>query len=228
MLKGAVALAALPFSGCTNERRLNPLVPAYPFTLGVASGDPVPDGVVIWTRLAPNPLAEDGFGGMPARAVDVEWEAAADERFERVVQRGIATAAPDLAHAVHVELTGLRSGSDYFYRFRAAGHLSPAGRTRTAPELGSLATPLTMSFASCSHDQEGWFTASRRLADEEPDLVLHLGDYIYEYAAERGRSRGVRAHVGPEALTLANYRQRRPDAGPSPGFQPRRVGRLRR
>ena len=107
-----------------------------PFTLGVASGDPAPDGVVIWTRLAPHPLADDGLGGMPARAVDVEWEVAADERFTRIEQRGMTTAAPDAAHSVHVELTGLRPGADYFYRFRTAGHLSPAGRTRTAPDPG--------------------------------------------------------------------------------------------
>ena len=85
-------LAALPVAGFTTERRLSP-VPTDPFTLGVASGDPAPDGVVIWTRLAPNPLADDGFGGMPARAVDVEWEVAADERFTRVEQRGMTTAA---------------------------------------------------------------------------------------------------------------------------------------
>jgi phosphodiesterase/alkaline phosphatase D-like protein len=107
VLKGAVVLAALPVAGFTAERRLSP-VPKDPFTLGVASGEPAPEGVVIWTRLAPDPLADDGFGGMPARAVDVEREVAADEKFTRVEQRGITTAAPGFAHSVHVELTGLR------------------------------------------------------------------------------------------------------------------------
>ena len=107
MLKGAVVLAALPLAGFTSERRRSP-VPADPFTLGVASGEPSPDGMVIWTRLAPRPLADDGLGGMPGRPVDVEWEVAADERFSRVEQRGITTAAPEAAHSVHVELTGLR------------------------------------------------------------------------------------------------------------------------
>ena len=93
VLKGAVALVALPVAGFTTERRLGP-VQTDPFTLGVASGDPAPDGVVIWTRLAPHPLADDGLGGMPARAVDVDWEVAADERFTRIEQRGITTAAP--------------------------------------------------------------------------------------------------------------------------------------
>jgi alkaline phosphatase D len=170
----------------------------------VASGEPAAGGMVIWTRLAPQPLADDGFGGMPARVVDVEWEVAADERFARVVRRGITTATPESAHSVHVELAGLRPGSEYFYRFRAGGYLSPAGRTRTAPDASSLA-PLTMCFASCSNFEQGWFTAYRRLAEEEPDLIVHLGDYQYEYAARDG---GVRRHAGPETVTLANYRQR--------------------
>lgn len=174
LLKGAVVLAALPLAGFTTERRRSP-ISADPFTLGVASGEPAHDGMVIWTRLAPRPLADDGLGGMPARGVDVEWEVAADERFTRVEQRGITTATPDAAHSVHVELTGLRPGADYHYRFRADGYISPAGRIRTAPEAGSLA-PLTMCVASCSNYEHGWFTAYRRLADEHPDLVVHLGD----------------------------------------------------
>ena len=117
-------LAALPVAGFTTERRRSP-VPADPFTLGVASGEPTSDGVVIWTRLAPNPLADDGLGGMPASAVNLDWEVADDERFTRVAQRGITTAAAELAHSVHVELTGLRPGAEYFYRFRSAGaHLT--------------------------------------------------------------------------------------------------------
>ncbi|MBE9375053.1 alkaline phosphatase D family protein [Saccharopolyspora sp. HNM0983] len=177
---------------------------ADPFTLGVASGDPLPDGMVLWTRLAPEPTAEDGSGGMPARPVPVEWEVAADERFTRVVQRGTTTAAPEFGHSVHVETTGLRPGHEYFYRFRTASALSPAGRTRTAPHPGSAAE-LALCFASCSHYGEGHFTAYRHLAEEEPQLVLHLGDYQYEYAAEAG---DVREVLGPETRTLAGYRQR--------------------
>lgn len=198
-----MGLAALPLAGFTADRRLSRL-PVDPFTLGVASGDPLPDGAVIWTRLAVDPLADDGLGGMPPRAVDVEWEVAADERFARIEGRGVAIAVPERAHSVHVELAGLRPGADYFYRFRAAGYLSPAGRTRTAPDAGSL-TPLTMCVASCSNYEQGWFTGYRRIAEEQPDLVLHLGDYQYEYG---GRHGGVRRHVGPETVTLANYRQR--------------------
>ncbi|PRC48083.1 alkaline phosphatase, partial [Mycobacterium sp. ITM-2017-0098] len=171
---------------------------------GVASGDPTPDGVVLWTRLAPRPLADDGLGGMPARVVDVEWEVASDEQFRRVEQRGVTAATPESAHAVHVELGGLQSGAEYFYRFRADGFLSLAGRTRTAPAPTAL-TPLTMCVASCSNFEQGWFTAYRRLAEEQPDLVVHLGDYQYEYGPRDG---GVRAHAGLETVTLANYRQR--------------------
>src|SRR6188768_3138980 len=88
-----------------------------PFTLGVASGDPAPDGVVLWTRLAVEPLAEDGLGGMPARPIEVLWQVAEDERFTRMVQRGSTTARPEEAHSVHVELVGLEPGREYFYRF---------------------------------------------------------------------------------------------------------------
>ncbi|MGA5461643.1 alkaline phosphatase D family protein [Mycobacterium sp. NPDC050041] len=204
LLRGSVALGVLPLAGCAVARSTN-LVPADPFTLGVASGDPAPDGALIWTRLAPDPLAESGFGGMPARPVDVEWEVATDERFARVEQRGTATATPETAHSVHVELQGLRPGAQYFYRFRTAGYLSPTGRTLTAPAPDALATALTMCVASCSHYEQGWFTAYRRLAEEQPDLVVHLGDYQYEYEARPG---GVRSHVGPETVTLADYRRR--------------------
>ncbi|MFE9744897.1 alkaline phosphatase D family protein [Saccharothrix saharensis] len=176
-----------------------------PFTLGVASGDPSPDGMVLWTRLAPSPLDEDGLGGMPNRVVPVHWEVAEDERFRRVVRRGVQVARPESAHSVHVETFGLRPGREYFYRFRVDGHLSPVGRTRTAPEPWALGQDLTMCFASCSHYGEGYFTAYRRLAEDHPDLVLHLGDYQYEYAA---KAADVRTVLGPETRTLADYRLR--------------------
>jgi alkaline phosphatase D len=202
-LVGALAtLAATPLA-CSTQRI------ADPFTLGVASGEPTPDGVVIWTRLAPNALADDGFGGMPAKPVDVEWEIATEAGFGTIVQRGSTTARPEAAHSVHVEVTGLQPGREYFYRFRGEGHLSPAGRTRTAPGPNALGS-LTMCFVSCSQYEHGWFTAYRRLTEDHPDLVLHLGDYQYEFAANTyvAPSGNVRNHVGPETTTLANYRQR--------------------
>lgn len=199
LLGGALAVAAIPLVGFDRAE-----LTSDPFTLGVASGEPVPDGVVIWTRLAPVPLADDGLGGMPWRTVDVEWEIATDDRFGVVEQRGMTVATPESAHAVHVELAGLRPGTEYFYRFRAGGYVSATGRTRTAPQPGAL-TPVTMCFASCSNYEQGWFTGYRRLAEDHPDLVVHLGDYQYEYA---GRDGGVRRHAGPETATLAQYRQR--------------------
>nr|WP_101376335.1 alkaline phosphatase D family protein [Saccharopolyspora spinosa] len=190
------------------------------FTLGVASGDPAPDGVVLWTRLAANPLAEDGMGGMPNRTFPVQWEVAEDERFTRVVQRGESQAAPELGHSVHVELTGLRPDREYFYRFRADGSLSPTGRTRTAPVPGAL-TSLSMAFASCAQYEHGYFTAYRHLAEEHPDLVLNLGDYQYEYKAGVYVAPGgnPRDHVGPETETLANYRQRHAQYKADPDLQ---------
>ncbi|WP_232835579.1 alkaline phosphatase D family protein [Actinocorallia populi] len=180
-----------------------------PFRLGIASGDPRPDGMVLWTRLAPRPLAEDGLGGMGSGSVEVRWQIASDERFRRIVRQGTATARASGGFAVHVEPRGLQPGREYFYRFRARGHLSPAGRTRTAPARGAL-TPMTFAAASCSHYEHGYFTAYRRMAEQDPDLVLHLGDYMYEYApGSYGGSNGVvRRHTGGKCQTLTDYRRR--------------------
>ncbi|WP_312874367.1 alkaline phosphatase D family protein [Actinomadura litoris] len=191
-----------PFTGRATGRT------PEPFALGVASGDPAPGGVVLWTRLAPHPLAEDGRGGVPDRDVTVEWQVAEDERFRRVARAGRATARPSAAHSVHVEVDGLRPGAEYFYRFRADGHLSPAGRTRTAPAPGAMA-PLTFGAVSCADYERGYFTAYRRLAERHPDLVVHLGDYLYEDAAGDDEAVPVvRRHTPGKCLTLADYRRR--------------------
>jgi alkaline phosphatase D len=178
-----------------------------PFTLGVASGDPLPDAVVIWTRLAPDPLARRG--GMPDRAVPVRWEVAADEGFARIVRRGTVQAQPSKAHSVHIDVQGLQPGSWYWYRFRVDNTISPVGRTRTAPARGSAA-PVAFAFASCSQYEHGYFTAYRHLADEDVDVVFHLGDYIYEYEANVSvaASGNVRDHVGREIRSLLDYRRR--------------------
>ncbi|MCG5217492.1 alkaline phosphatase D family protein [Streptosporangium sp. KLBMP 9127] len=178
-----------------------------PFTLGVASGDPSTDGFVLWTRLARDPLGGDGHGGMPARDVEVEWQVATDERFTNVVRSGKETARWKQAHSVHVEPVGLDAGREYFYRFRADGHLSPAGRTRTAPTGMS---PLTFAVAACAHYEHGYYTAYRRLAQQEPDLVVHLGDYMYEYGPDGyvALGGGVRRHTEGKCATLADYRMR--------------------
>ena len=181
-----------------------------PFSLGVASGDPLPGGVVIWTRLAHQPLAEDGLGAMSSHVREVGWQVATDERFRRVVRSGTALAGPDQGHAVHVDVTGLRPGREYFYRFRQGRHVSPVGRTRTAPHPASMPAALAMSFASCAQLEHGWFTGYRRMAEDEPELVLHLGDYLYEYSPGTvpAASGNVRRHEGPETTSLADYRRR--------------------
>lgn len=197
---GATALALTP----TTRRH------GDPFTLGVASGDPTPDGVVLWTRLAPSPLADDGQGGMPSRDVDVEWQLADDERFGRILRSGTVTASPSWAHSVHVETAGLAPGREYLYRFRAGGYVSPTGRTRTAPAPGTVSA-LTFATVSCSNYEQGYFTAYRRLAERQPDLVLHLGDYIYEYAPGGYRASGgliVRSHTEGRCQTLRDFRRR--------------------
>nr|WP_255426262.1 alkaline phosphatase D family protein [Pseudonocardia sp. C8] len=180
-----------------------------PFGLGVASGEPAADSVVLWTRLATEPLADDGLGGLGNRHTDVEWEIAEDERCTRVVRRGRTTTGPEAGHSVHVEVAGLAPGRDYFYRFRVGSTLCDTGRTRTAPPPAAMA-PVHMTFTSCSQYEHGYFTAYRRMAEEHPDVVLHLGDYIYEYAGGQYVAPGgnVREHAGPETTTLAGYRQR--------------------
>lgn len=187
-------------------------VPADPFRLGVASGDPEPESVVLWTRLAPRPLAEDGHGGMPRRPVDVHYEVAEDERFTRVVRRGRAVATPELAHAVHPEVHGLRPGREYFYRFRAGNEISPVGRTRTAPERHAGVDQLTFAMVSCQAWYHGHFTAYRHMAAEDVDLVFFLGDYIYEYAINANNlwREGVQVDQvhDAETQTLEQYRLR--------------------
>jgi alkaline phosphatase D len=150
----------------------------YPFKLGVSSGDPLPDGVVLWTRLAPDPL---NGGGMPDRRVTVQWQIATDDTFRNIVREGDAFARPELAHSVHVEVGGLAPGRGYFYRFRAGSELSPVGRTKTAPAIGTALATMKFAFASCQQYEHGYFTAYRHMAQEDLDLVFHLGDYIYEY-----------------------------------------------
>jgi alkaline phosphatase D len=182
---------------------------ADPFTLGVASGSPSADGMVLWTRLAPQPLAPGGLGGL-ATATPVRWELAADEGFRRIVRRGTATADPRFAHSVHVELAGLPPGRPYWYRFTALGHRSLAGRTATLPAAAALPDRLKFVVASCSHYEVGWFGAYRHMAEERPDLSFFVGDYIYEYSYGPDHAdHTVRHHEQlAEIKTLAEYRRR--------------------
>ncbi|MFF3437331.1 alkaline phosphatase D family protein [Streptosporangium sp. NPDC002721] len=195
-----------------------------PFTLGIASGDPSRDGVVLWTRLALDPLGLNGRGGMPVRDVDVEWQLATDERFSKVVRKGTGSARWKRAHSVHVEVDGLEPGREYFYRFRAEGHLSPTGRTRTAPSAVSsmsASSALTFAVAACAHYEHGFYTAYRRLAEQDPELVVHLGDYMYEYGPQGYTALGgsVRQHTWGKCATLADYRMRHAQYKSDPDLQ---------
>lgn len=176
---------------------------ANPFSLGVASGDPAPDGFVIWTRLAPQPL--DPHGGMPIEAVPTRWEVATDEGFRSVVAQGSAVARPELAHAIHVEVAGLYPDRPYFYRFEAGGERSPIGRARTFPLAASTPQRLRFGVAGCQDYQAGYYTAYRHLADEQLAFVFHYGDYIYEYGPD---SPAVRKHAGDLLMSLDDYRRR--------------------
>ncbi|MCG5452119.1 MULTISPECIES: alkaline phosphatase D family protein [Micromonospora] len=177
----------------------------YPFKLGVASGDPAPDSVVLWTRLAPSPLNADGQGGMANADVTVEWQVSTTDRFTSLVSSGSVVARYADAHSVHAIAGGLAADSDYYYRFRAQGQISPVGRTRTAPAPSAFGRDLVMAFASCAHYEAGYYTAYRRMAEDNPGLILHLGDYIYEGGVG---SSTVRQHVGAEIVSLADYRRR--------------------
>ncbi|MEU4389547.1 alkaline phosphatase D family protein [Kribbella sp. NPDC023855] len=208
-LASGVAVAGLSSLTAPTTAAATP-IPRNPFILGVASGDPWPDGFVLWTRLAIDPLAESGLGGMPTRSYAVQWQVATDERFHHVVRAGVAAARPEYAHSVHVTLEGLRPGREYWYRFRVGNWVSRIGRALTAPARGTTPRELRMSFVSCSQFEHGWFTAYRRLAEDRPELVLHLGDYQYEYTKNAYVAPGgnVRDHEGPETTDLASYRQR--------------------
>ncbi|OLE18349.1 MAG: hypothetical protein AUI36_35965 [Cyanobacteria bacterium 13_1_40CM_2_61_4] len=196
------ALAALGQLGaCTQSQPIK--FDKDPFTLGVASGDPLPDGVLIWTRLAPEPLSGGGVAGAP---VDVEWLLARDDEMRDVVRSGTSSALPDLAHSVHVEVGGLDPDRMYWYRFRAGGAESPIGRTRTAPAAGAVPGALRFAIASCQNYTQGFYTAYANLAREDLQAVLFLGDYIYE-----GTSRGdiVRDYRKRSwSYSLADYRDR--------------------
>ena len=164
---GATAVA-VPLGG-TARTLAQPIFREYPFSLGVASGEPLPDGVVLWTRLAPDPL---NGGGMPMARVDVVWEIARDEFFRTIVSSGTATAHPELGHSVHVEVQGLEPARDYWYRFRAGREASPTGRTRTAPAAGAAVDRLRFAVCGCNHYETGFFTAYQHLAEQQFDFVF--------------------------------------------------------
>lgn len=183
-----------------------------PFLHGVASGDPVPDGVVLWTRVTPSKRAQPGSGLGPA--VNVSWEVAMDKAFRQVVARGRRRATTRHDHTVHVDVRGLRAGTTYWYRFGALGTHSRIGRTRTAP-TPDADVPVRLGVVSCANYDWGFFGAYRHLAGQDVDAVLHLGDYIYEYGPDGPLGPGMPAPAAPrhaapshECTTRADYRTR--------------------
>ena len=192
-----------------------------PFGLGVASGSPAVDGFVLWTRL----IAAAGGEPLPDAPILVGWELATDAGFRRIVQRGSTLAEPAFAHSVHVEIGGLAGATatassttgstrntrnttstppHYWYRFTTDNAVSATGRTRTLPPRTSDA-PLKLALASCQNYEHGYFGAYRHLAREALDLVLFVGDYIYEYGMTPNR---VRQHNSATCLTVDDYRAR--------------------
>ncbi|MEV6328201.1 alkaline phosphatase D family protein [Streptomyces sp. NPDC051909] len=180
------------------------------FLHGVASGDPLPDGVLLWTRVTPTPDALPGSGQGPD--VTVGWELAEDRGFARTVASGSTVASASSDHTVKVDVRGLRPATPYWYRFTADGTVSPAGRTRTAPAADAAGPGVRFGVVSCANWEAGWFSAYRHLAARtDLDAILHLGDYIYEYAAGAypEAKYGVRQHQpAHEIVSLADYRLR--------------------
>lgn len=216
VLRGGLGLALAGLLAPFGKGRAQsvPIFTGYPFTLGVASGYPRADGFSIWTRLASEPLSADG--GLEFNFYNVDWEVAEDERFSRVVARGLARAAPELAHSVHVDVYGLAPGRWYFYRFMCGAEVSRTGRTRTMPASTERAAQFRLAFGSCQHYQQAWFSAHRHLQAEHLDLMLFLGDYIYE---SNWGTKLVRRHHGDEAYSLTDYRIRHAQYKTDPDLQ---------
>ena len=194
-LVGAPSLLRHGLAGAISPDRL--------FTMGVASGEPTSDGMVLWTRLAPRPL--QGDGGMTGRPVPLRWEIFADEALRWPVRAGMTTSDPTLGHSVHLEVAGLKADRPYWYRFIAGGEASPVGRTRTAPLPGDMPDRLRFCFGSCQKYEDGYYGAWANVVADNPDLIFFLGDYIYEANPSVGTPR---VHLNPEPTDVAGYRVR--------------------
>jgi alkaline phosphatase D len=217
---GAAAFPSIVLPSAAGAVTPGPAGGSAPFLLGVASGDPLPDSVILWTR-----LVRDVFDArsMSRRAVVVRWEIAHDERFRRPARTGFTLAQPELAHSVHVDARGLEPDREYFYRFTALGERSPVGRTRTAPSRWARPDQLRLGVVNCQDFQNGYWPSYHGLAEEDLDVVLHLGDYIYEYDPHSGFA--DRNHVAPQTpgldqlSTLDDYRNRHAQYKGDPALQ---------
>ena len=180
-----------------------------PFNLGIAAGAPRPDGFVLWTRLAPEPLSNDpeAPGGMRGSDVTIAYEIATDDALRNIVRRGHAIAERAFAYSVHLDVSGLEAGRSYWYRFKSGDVTSPIGRAVTLAAPGSSVDRLRFGFVSCSNYEHGYFSAYRHLTEENPEFVIFLGDYIYE-TIETNRPIVRRHSDGIVAAALPNYRNR--------------------
>lgn len=173
-----------------------------PFLLGVASGSPSDSSIVLWTRLIDEGIFSSNLPNLP---IEVKWEIAKDRQFLQIVQSGISLAVPALAHSVHVEVNQLPPNQWFFYRFQVGDQVSAIGRTRTLPDPNQAIDQLKLAYASCQNYEHGYFTAYKFMRTENVDLVMFLGDYIYEYGPGR---RGIRAHDSGPVISLDEYRKR--------------------
>lgn len=203
-LMSGSSLAILPLAAqiAPGALRTNVSWVSDPFTLGVASGDPSASGMVLWTRLAVDPVE---FGSNPQGPIEVVWELSDDPSMKRILKSGKAMATDALGYSVHVEVHGLEPNRWYWYRFQSGEAVSPVGRTRTAPGVEQMVDELRFAFASCQHYESGLYTAYEHMVNEKLDLIVHLGDYIYEGPA--GKS-SLRKHNSPEVVSLNDYRNR--------------------
>ena len=201
-LGAAVGVSLLPAS----RGRAAPRFGRNPFGLGVASGDPTCDGIILWTRLVLDPLEPERLG---SESISVRYRIALDSQMRKVEMHGLAQAAAALAHSIHVDVAGLEPGRDYWYQFDVAGEESPIGHFRTAPAPGAALGELRFAVATCQDWASGHYTAYRDMLQNELDLVLHLGDYTYEYAITQSRRRGpVPAGFAEACSDLRTYRLR--------------------
>ncbi len=201
IIQGAVSTIALIGLPGTSWGKQN--WASNPFSMGVASGSPTQQGVVLWTRLDPIAIETAGLSNQP---VPVTWQVAHDELFSRIVTQGVIQAMPALAHSVHAEVNGLLPDRHYYYRFLAGSASSTTGKTRTFPASQATPKSLRLAYASCQQWGNGYYSAYRHMRDENLDLVMFLGDYMYEYPSSRPKD--IRPTTGGWVNTLAGYRQR--------------------
>ena len=215
LLRTGGAAAVLLYGSAIPSASAGPRFADYPFKLGVASGDPMPDGIVLWTRLAPDPLNGGGLGDASYR---VRFEVAKDPSFLDIVHRGHTRVGPEEVHTVHAEVNGLKRESEYWYRFKCKEYESPVGRFRTAPRYGTVPERLKFAYVSCQNYTHGYFPAFNDLVGQDDiELVVHLGDYIYEGP---GSATGPRQHAPSTSLmTLAEYRTRHAQYKTDPRLQ---------